>query len=210
MRSAGAGYRRDSRSRTPWKSPLAGANTAQALRIALAQHPALRRLDAVIKQKELLIQRELKAWYPDLKPGFNLGQGIDARTLGAGLGLELPFWNRNKAGIRGGAGRASSSPGRARAGAPGNPAGHRDRRAGLRKRAGSNSRPFRPACAPPRPSRWVSKPSCIRKARPTSCACSTPAAPPRQTEAEYLQALVDANIARAELERAIGIGGNQE
>lgn len=188
---------------------LAGANMAQARRIALAQHPTLRRLEAVMKQKELIIQREHKVWYPDLKPGLNLGQGIDARTLGAGLGLELPFWNRNQAGIAAALAelhKIQAELTRVRqeierdieTGAQAYESAREQLaafQAGLRAAAAEALR-IETFLYQEGEADFLQ----LLDARRTA----------RQTEAEYLQAVYDANIARAELERAIGIGGNRE
>ena len=188
---------------------LTGANVAQARRIALTQHPTLRRLEAVIKQKELIIQREHKAWYPDLKPGINLGQGIDARTLGAGLGLELPFWNRNKAGIAAALAelhKIQAEQGRVRQEIERDIETCTQTYESGREQLTAFSTGLRAAAAESlRIGTFLYQEGesdflQLLDARRTA----------RQTETEYLQALVDANIARAELERAIGIGGIQE
>lgn len=44
------------------EQPLNGVDLAQARQIALAQYPTLRRLDAVLRQRELAIGRERTAW----------------------------------------------------------------------------------------------------------------------------------------------------
>jgi cobalt-zinc-cadmium efflux system outer membrane protein len=62
-------------------------------------HPELRRLDAEIARQEAIIARERTAWHPDLKPGVSAGRELDTEGYGVSLGVEIPLWNRNRGGI---------------------------------------------------------------------------------------------------------------
>ncbi len=79
--------------------PLPDVDMEQSRQQAGLQHPTLRRLEAVLRQRELAIQRERKAWYPDLKPGVSFSREIDTNGFAASLNVELPLGYRNQGGI---------------------------------------------------------------------------------------------------------------
>lgn len=190
------------------EASLGGVNEAEARRIGLAQHPTLRRLQAVARQRELVIARERKAWYPDLRPGMNLGQEIDTRSIGAGIGMELPFWNRNQGGIAAATAELHKTQAELERVLQ---EVERDIETGVqtyesaREQLAAFSAGLRQAAAESlRIETFLYEEGeadflQLLDARRTA----------RQTETEYLQAMYDAHIARADLERAIGIGGNQ-
>lgn len=188
---------------------LAGADLRQAREVALAQHPTLRRLAAVARQKELAVEREKKAWWPDLRPGLGWGREFDADTFGASLGMELPLWNRNKAGIA--AAQAELKKAQAE----------------LERARQEVERDVETA--------WQAYESAREQVAAFGGGLSAAAAESlriasflyeqgetdflklldarrtaRQTASGRLQALYELNTARAELERAIGIGGVKE
>jgi len=175
---------------------LAEADVEQARQIALAQHPVLRRLDALLRQKELAVQREQKAWHPNIR-------------LGVPLGAELPLGNQNQGGIA--AAEAELQEVRAEqarirqeverdveTGAQ-TYEGAREQRAafegGLRAAASESLR---------------IETTMYEEGEVDLLQLLDVRRTARQTEAEYLQALYDAQAARIELERAIGAGGMAE
>ncbi len=187
------------------EQPMNAANLNQARRIALIQHPTLRRLDAVLRQRELSIGRERTAWYPDLKVGLSPAQEIDTRSLGASVGMTLPFWNRNQGGIA--AAQAELQKAQAER--------EKARQEVLRdlETGAQNYESAREQLVAFSGGLRVAAAEALRiatflyqegeadllqllDARRTA----------RQTEAEYLQALYDLQVARAELEWAVGIG----
>ena len=74
-----------------------GLDTAREL--ALKKHPAILKLEAEKRRCELLVKQAESAKKPDLTPGLEVSRGVDVLSWGARLGMELPFWNWNKAGI---------------------------------------------------------------------------------------------------------------
>ena len=75
------------------------ANTKQVLAQAQIRHPELRRLLALQQKKELELNREQVAWYPDFSPGVGFEQEDDADNYIFSFGLEIPLWNKNQGGI---------------------------------------------------------------------------------------------------------------
>lgn len=190
------------------ESPLAAPNVEEARPIAVAGHPVLRRLEAVLHQKQRIVERERKAWYPDLKPGLSVGRAMDADSVGVSLGVELPLWNRNQGGIA----AAAADLAEARADLE---------RARLEILTGLDT--AAQACEGAREQLSAFRGG-LRSAAAEALRIETflyqegevdflhlldARRTARQTEVEYLQALYDAQIARAEFERAIGIGGEE-
>lgn len=66
-----------------------------------SRHPKLLELSAEITRQNAVIAREKAAWHPDLKPGIFGDRESDADTFGVTLGIELPIFNRNQGGIAG-------------------------------------------------------------------------------------------------------------
>ena len=66
---------------------------------AIAQHPRL----ALVAQRQAALlatlNAEERAWYPDVTVGVSANRETDTNDLGVSLGLDLPLWNRNEAGI---------------------------------------------------------------------------------------------------------------
>ena len=175
---------------------LAAADLEQGREIALAQHPALRRLDAVLKQKELALQREQKSWQPNIRVGIPAG-------------MEIPLLNRNKGGIA--AAQAELEEVQAERTRIRQEV-ERDVETGVQTYEGAREQRAAFECG-------------LRAAAAESLHIETTMyeegevdllqlldvrRTARQTEAEYLQALYDAQVARIELERAIGVGGTAE
>jgi cobalt-zinc-cadmium efflux system outer membrane protein len=190
------------------ENPLAAPDLEQARQIAQGRHPALRRLEAVLRQKERIVERERKAWYPDLKPGVNAGREMDADSVGVSLGVELPLWNRNQGRIA----AAEADLAEARADLE---------RARLEVLTGLDTAAL--ACESAREQLSAFRGG-LRSAAAEALRIETflyqegevdflhlqdARRTARQTEVEYLQALYDAQIARAEFERAVGIGGEE-
>ena len=75
------------------------ANTKQVLAQAQVRHPELRRLLALQQKKELELNREQVAWYPNFSPGVGFEQEEDADNYSVSFGLEIPLWNKNQGGI---------------------------------------------------------------------------------------------------------------
>lgn len=74
--------------------PLAAMHQA-----ALSTHPRLAVLDAQAAAVAGELNREERAWYPDLTVGVFGDRGSDTNDLGVTLGVEVPVWNRNQGGI---------------------------------------------------------------------------------------------------------------
>lgn len=176
--------------------PLSGVDEDTTKQIALAQHPLLLQLQAVVRQKELLIEREEKSWLPSLR-------------FGIPPGLEIPLWNRNKGGIE--AAKAELQKAQAEL--------ERTRQEILQdlETKTQNYESAREQLAAFHGGLRAAAAESLRietfryqegevdflqllDARRTA----------RQTEVEYLQTLYDAQIARIELELAIGLGGEKE
>jgi cobalt-zinc-cadmium efflux system outer membrane protein len=86
--------------RKDWHPPsCATVNQGDARELALKKHPAILKLEAEKRRRELLVKQAESAKKPDLTPGLEVSRGVDVLSWGARLGMELPFWNRNKAGI---------------------------------------------------------------------------------------------------------------
>jgi len=70
-----------------------------ARELAQRKHPAILKLEAERRRAELVVKQSELAKKPDFTPGLEASRGVDVTSWGARLGMELPFWNRNKAGI---------------------------------------------------------------------------------------------------------------
>lgn len=187
-------------------------NPAEAERLALAQHPELRRLQAVVEQRERIVRQEQTAWYPALTLGFGPQRALDTDSIGATLGLALPLWDRNQGGIA--AAQAAAAAARAEierarqeilleletsqqryGGACEQLAAFEiDAQGGLRTQA---SEALRIAMF------------LYREGEADLLQLLDALRTHQATEAEHLQAQIDVQLARAELERAIGIGGEE-
>ena len=167
-----------------------------AKEIALSQHPVLRRLEAVLRQKELSIQREQKASSPSLR-------------LGIPLGLEVPLWNRNKGGIetaKAALQKTQAELERARQEILRDLDTNMQTYESVREQIEAFHGGLRAAATESlRIETFLYQEGEVDFLRLLDARRTT-----RQTEAEYLQALYDARIARIELERAIGLGGEKE
>jgi len=188
---------------------LRPADIAQAQQIAASQHPSLRRLGEMLERQRLVIEREQKAWYPDLVPSLGLAREIDSTSLGGGLGLELPLWYRNQGGIAAAQAeqrRLAAERERARQEILRDIEVGEQNYAGALEQLAALERGLRAAAAETlkvETFRYELGESSLLElldARRTA----------QQTEGEYIQALYDANVARTDLERAIGIGGGKE
>ena len=183
-----------SRVRSP--SLLAGVNMDAAKEVALAQHPVLRRLDAVLRQKELIVLREQKASHPTLR-------------FGVPLGLEIPLWNRNKGGIEAAKAEVQKTQAeveRARQEILRDIETSTQTYESVREQLAAFQDGLRAASAESlRIETFRYQEGEVDFLRLLDARRTT-----RQTEVEYLQTLYDAQIARIELERAIGIGGEKE
>ena len=175
---------------------LGEANAEQARQIALAQHPVLRRLDAVLKQKELIIAREQKAWQPNLR-------------LGLPLGLEVPVRNRNQGGIAAAQAELQEAQAeRARI----QQEVERDVETGVQTYEGAREQraAFEGGLRSAAAESLRIETTMYEEGEVDLLQLLDVRRTARQTEAEYLQALYDAQVARIELERAIGVGGLAE
>ncbi len=63
---------------------------------ALLHHPELQRLQALKHLKERELARERCAWYPDIIPGLGYAQEGDTDNFIIRIGVEVPFWNKNR------------------------------------------------------------------------------------------------------------------
>lgn len=82
--------------------PLPAASALPSLEEALEQagrHPRLRLLAAQAGQRTAEVQRERRAWWPDLTLGVGFDRGADADEYGGSLGIALPLWDRGGAAI---------------------------------------------------------------------------------------------------------------
>ncbi len=172
---------------------LGEADAGQAREIALAQHPVLRRLDAVLKQKELAIAREEKAWQPNLR-------------LGIPLGLEVPARDRNQGGIAAAQAELQEVQAeRARI----QQEVERDVETGVQTYEGAREQraAFEGGLRAAAAESLHIETTMYEEGEVDLLQLLDVRRTARQTEAEYLQALYDAQVARTELERAIGAGG---
>ncbi len=171
-------------------------------------HPLLRRVDAALDRQRAIIGREESAWYPDLKPGLQVGQEDDKNSIGVSLGVEIPLFNRNQGGIAGAkAELARLEAERERVRIEVERDVHQAWQAyqSSREQAGAFGDGLREGAAEAlRIETFLYEQGetdflRLLEARRTA----------RATEAEYLQALFDARIARAELNQVMGIGENK-
>jgi len=186
-----------------FRSGLPAADLNRAGEIALAQHPTLHRLAEVVRQKQLVVQREHRAWYPDLTPGIDLGA-----DMGAALGIQLPLWYRNRGGIAAAQAdlrKTEAELARVRqeierdietSGQAYESAREQLAAFGSLRAAATEALRIETFLYEQGETEFLQ----LLDARRTA----------QQTETEYLQALYDAAIARVELERAIGIGGDEQ
>ncbi len=175
---------------------LGEADEAQARQIALAQHPVLRHFDALLKQKELVIQREQKAWQPNLR-------------VGVPVGLEIPLRDRNKGGIA--AAQAELQEVQAEQ-ARIRQEVERDVETGVQTYEGAREQraAFEGGLRAAAAESLHIETTMYEEGEVDLLQLLDVRRTARQTEAEYLQALYDAQVARIELERAIGVGGTAE
>lgn len=175
--------------------PLAGANMQEARRIAMEQHPALRRLDAVLRQKGLVIRREQTAWYPDLR-------------IGVPVGMELPLANQNQGGIA--LAKAELQKIEAEV-ARVQQEIQRDLETGAQAYEGvlEQVTVFQNGLRAAAAEALSIVTFMYEEGEVDLLQLLDARRTARQTETEYLQALYDARIARIELEQAIGIGGDK-
>lgn len=190
---------------------LAGETTELELSTAIetsANHPKLLQVSSQIARQNAVIAREKAAWHPDLKPRVFGDREADADTFGVTLGIELPIFNRNQGGIAG----AKAELQRLEAVLAGAQIevrrqieeawqAHESAReqiaaygAGLREGA-AEALKIDTFLYEQGETDFLQ----LLDARRTA----------QETEAEYLQAIFDARISRAELDQAIGIGGIQ-
>ncbi len=176
--------------------PLGQADAGQAREIALAQHPILRRLDAVVKQKELALAREQKAWQPNIR-------------VGVPAGLEVPLLNRNQGGIA--AARAELQAVQAEQTRIRQEV-ERDVETGVQTYEGTREQraAFEGGLRAAAAESLRIETTLYEEGEVDLLQLLDVRRTARQTEAEYLQALYDAQIARIELERAVGVGGTTE
>ena len=153
----------------------------------------LRRLDAVLKQKELVIEREQKAWQPNVR-------------LGVPLGLEVPLRNRNQGGIA--AAQAELQEVQAEQTRIQQEV-ERDVETGVQAYEGAREQraAFEGGLRAAAAESLHIETTMYEEGEVDLLQLLDVRRTARQTEAEYLQALYDAQVARIELERAIGVGG---
>lgn len=75
------------------------ADASEAIQYAMDRHPLLLKLHAEQRKQEAVIARERAASRPDLKPGISAGREFDTNSVGLSLGVEIPIWNRNRGGV---------------------------------------------------------------------------------------------------------------
>lgn len=188
---------------------LAGEEAALDLETSIQSkgtHPRIRKLEAEIERQNAVIAREKASWHPDLRPGVFGEREADADTFGVTLGIELPIFNRNQGGIAGA-------------------------KAEL-KRLEAETRSVQLEVLRQIEEAWQAHESAMEQISAFGAGLREGAAEAlkietflyeqgetgflqlldarrtaQETEAEYLQAIFDARISRAELEQAMGIGG---
>jgi cobalt-zinc-cadmium efflux system outer membrane protein len=67
--------------------------------MARENNPLLRLYAAQASARAADVQREQRAWYPDVTVGAFADREADSDNLGILVGVELPLWNRNQGGI---------------------------------------------------------------------------------------------------------------
>lgn len=178
------------------EAPLARADMTEARKIAMEQHPALQRLDALVRQKGLVIRREETAWYPDLR-------------LGVPVGMELPLANRNEGGIA----MANADLQKIQAELTRTTQEiQRDLETGAQAYEGALEQlaVFQNGLRAAAAEALSIETFLYQEGEADLLQLLDARRTARQTETEYLQALYDARIARIELEQAIGIGGDKK
>ena len=176
---------------------------------ALANHPALRHLDAQLAQQRAVIARERTAWHPDPKPGISVGRQIDSDSFDVSLGLEIPLWNRNQGGIAGAQAelnRLKAERERRRSEIESSLRASLEMDANAREQLGAFDTALRQGAA----EALKIETFLYQQGEHDLLQLLDARRTARETESEYLQALYDAAIARVELEQAIGIGGEDQ
>jgi cobalt-zinc-cadmium efflux system outer membrane protein len=185
---------------------LGPADLEQAEAIALARHPSVARLNEELNRQRLVLVREQKEWYPDLVPSLGFSREIDTTKAGGSLGFELPLWNRNQGGIAAAQAelrRLEAELERTRLEVLRDVEVEYQNYESAREQLAALEKGLRSTAAESlkietfRYNLGESGLLDLLDARRTA----------QVTEAEYVQALYDLNVARAELERAIGLGG---
>jgi outer membrane protein, heavy metal efflux system len=63
---------------------------------ALTAHPLLAAQEASIRQAQSTLGAERQAWVPDVTARFFINNDIDLRSVGGGVAIPLPLWNRKE------------------------------------------------------------------------------------------------------------------
>lgn len=71
----------------------------ETLRTAMQSHPRLFRLAAELEQRYASLDRARTEWWPDLRLGAQKTKELDSESVAITAGIEIPLWNRNQGGI---------------------------------------------------------------------------------------------------------------
>lgn len=190
----------------PLPTTLTAADAGQA-RLTMEQHnPEYRRLAAEEARGAAVLRREQKAWHPDLRPGVSLGREADADTFAVTLGFEMPLWNRNQGGVA----EAEAAIQAAEAERQRSSADlERELQLALEAQTGAVEQlaGFDTELRSGAAEALRIETLLYEQGEHDLLQLIDARRTAQETEAEYLQALYDANIAQIELEHAIGIGG---
>jgi len=176
------------------------------LEAALQGHPALRPLEAVLRRTELVVERERAAVLPDLKVGVLGQREFDTNGVGASLEIEVPLWNRNQGGIAAAGAerkRIQAEIERTRVQV------ERDVRTAFEEYESAREQlaAFDAGLRIAAEEVLRVETSLYEHGETDLIRLLDARRTARETEAEYLQALYNANIAQADLELVMGIGG---
>ena len=181
------------------------ADPAAAKREALDGHPRLSQLQILVQQREQEIRAEEASRRPGLTVGLTVARQFDANSLSGFLRFDLPFWDRNLAGIaaaRGHLDQAAAELGRARL----EIIREVELAAGSYEWLHEQLNAFESGLLQGAAETYRIEQLRFEEGEVDFLHLLDSRRTARQTELEYLQTLYDAHIARLELDRAIGKG----
>ncbi|NUP89409.1 MAG: TolC family protein [Candidatus Sumerlaeia bacterium] len=187
---------------------LPPADGPQAIALALAHHPRLDRLMALRAQREAEVARERAVRLPQLTPGVFFDREDDAQTAGATVAVEIPLWDRNQGGIA--AAEAALRQTEAEL-AQARVEVERDVRTALERYESALDQvaAFESGLRADAARVLKIEQFLFEQGEADLLQMLDARRTAQETESEFLQALYDLAVARAELEQAIGIGGEQ-
>lgn len=83
----------------PLPSSFKKVGLSTTVQTALSRHPRLQRLAAELEQRYASLDRQRTEWWPDLHLGARTSREMDSESAAITASIEVPLWNRNEGGI---------------------------------------------------------------------------------------------------------------